>query len=185
MKNILTISIGSDIIEILTGINFPLKMVDQVYNFDPQKRKLESIKFISSNEPVFQGHFPGLKLWPGVYTIEGLRQSIIILRTLQFLNEQDLVNEVILLQKNKRNLSRAVQYNDSKILSFLKEYFPSKRYLTNTRVKLIAPVYSESIMKYEVSQSSIDDLNFNVTAFVNDRIVATGSIGFREKKESK
>ena len=54
----------------------PLIMVDRVRGFELGERPtLWASRNISSNEPVFDGHFPGLHLWPGIYTQEGLGQS--------------------------------------------------------------------------------------------------------------
>src|SRR6478672_7076953 len=55
-------------------------MVDRIEAYeDGEQPTIFTSRNISSNEPIFDGHFPGLHLWPGVYTIEGLLQSSALL----------------------------------------------------------------------------------------------------------
>ena len=37
----------------------------------------------AANEPIFEGHFPGWSLWPGVYTVEGMGQACMLLAVLR------------------------------------------------------------------------------------------------------
>jgi 3-hydroxyacyl-[acyl-carrier-protein] dehydratase len=61
----------------------PFLMVDQVDDFQWKPRPaLHASRSISLNEPVFDGHFPDLPLWPGAYTLEGLGQSCNLLLVL-------------------------------------------------------------------------------------------------------
>ncbi|HEY3368928.1 MAG TPA: 3-hydroxyacyl-ACP dehydratase FabZ [Symbiobacteriaceae bacterium] len=52
----------------------PILMVDRVLEMEPGKRVV-GIKNISANEPVFQGHYPGNPIFPGVLIIEAMAQA--------------------------------------------------------------------------------------------------------------
>jgi 3-hydroxyacyl-[acyl-carrier-protein] dehydratase len=52
---------------------FPFLLVDRVIDLQPGKRAV-GIKNVSINEPIFQGHFPGYPLMPGVLIVEALAQ---------------------------------------------------------------------------------------------------------------
>jgi 3-hydroxyacyl-[acyl-carrier-protein] dehydratase len=60
---------------------YPFLMVDRIIELEEGKRAV-GIKNISSNEPFFQGHFPGHPIMPGVLILEALAQvgAVIILR---------------------------------------------------------------------------------------------------------
>ena len=70
------LKLGPDVIEKLLPHRRPFLMVDGVVAYDrgPSPR-IRACRHVSANEPVFDGHFPGLHLWPGVYTIEGMGQA--------------------------------------------------------------------------------------------------------------
>ena len=53
---------------------YPLLLVDRVLELVPNER-IFSYKNISVNEEVFNGHFPGAPIFPGVLTIEALAQA--------------------------------------------------------------------------------------------------------------
>ena len=53
---------------------YPLLLVDRVLELVPKERIL-AYKNISVNEEVFNGHFPGAPIFPGVLTIEALAQA--------------------------------------------------------------------------------------------------------------
>ena len=53
---------------------YPLLLVDRVLELVPNE-KILAYKNISVNEEVFNGHFPGAPIFPGVLTIEALAQA--------------------------------------------------------------------------------------------------------------
>ncbi|WP_371189022.1 3-hydroxyacyl-ACP dehydratase FabZ [Thalassotalea maritima] len=65
-----------DIEEIQTLIphRYPFLLVDKVLDYVPGK-SIHAIKNVSVNEPVFQGHFPGYKIFPGVMILEAMAQA--------------------------------------------------------------------------------------------------------------
>jgi 3-hydroxyacyl-[acyl-carrier-protein] dehydratase len=52
----------------------PILMVDRIIEMDPGKRAV-GIKMVSANEPVFQGHYPGNPIFPGVLIVEAMAQT--------------------------------------------------------------------------------------------------------------
>ncbi len=53
---------------------YPILLVDRILEIEEGKR-IVGLKNVSANEPVFQGHFPGFPLFPGVYILEALAQT--------------------------------------------------------------------------------------------------------------
>lgn len=53
---------------------YPFLMIDRIIEIDSDNSAI-GIKNISFNEPIFQGHFPGNPVFPGVLIIEGMAQT--------------------------------------------------------------------------------------------------------------
>lgn len=53
---------------------YPMLMIDRVVEMDPGKRVV-AIKNVTANEPVFQGHYPGNPIFPGVLIFEAMAQA--------------------------------------------------------------------------------------------------------------
>jgi len=69
-KDLLTIE---KILKILPH-RYPFLLVDRVLKLDKGK-SITAIKNVTYNEPFFQGHFPLLKVMPGVLIVEALVQA--------------------------------------------------------------------------------------------------------------
>jgi len=74
-----------DIREIMETLphRYPILLVDRILELEVGKR-IVGIKNVTVNEPVFQGHFPGFPLFPGVYILEALAQvgGILMIKSL-------------------------------------------------------------------------------------------------------
>jgi 3-hydroxyacyl-[acyl-carrier-protein] dehydratase len=53
---------------------YPMLLIDRIVELEPLKR-IVAIKNITMNEAVFQGHFPGAPVFPGVMIIEAMAQA--------------------------------------------------------------------------------------------------------------
>jgi len=70
------LQLGSNVVELLLPQRRPMLMVDRVEAFEAgPPPTLRASRHISANEIFFAGHFPGMHLWPGCLTIEGMGQT--------------------------------------------------------------------------------------------------------------
>ncbi len=53
---------------------YPMLLIDRIIEIEPLKR-IVAIKNVTINEQVFQGHFPGAPVFPGVLIIEAMAQA--------------------------------------------------------------------------------------------------------------
>ncbi len=53
---------------------YPFLLIDRVESIDIDK-EIIAYKNVSISEPVFQGHFPGHPIYPGVMILEGMAQA--------------------------------------------------------------------------------------------------------------
>jgi 3-hydroxyacyl-[acyl-carrier-protein] dehydratase len=65
---------AKDIMNILPH-RYPFLLVDRVLDIDLENDFILAQKNVSSNEPFFQGHFPGAPIMPGVLILEALAQT--------------------------------------------------------------------------------------------------------------
>ncbi len=65
-----------DVVEIQNILphRYPFLLVDRVIELEEGK-SIKAYKNVSISEPVFQGHFPGHPIYPGVMIIEGMAQA--------------------------------------------------------------------------------------------------------------
>lgn len=52
---------------------YPMLLIDRITDFEPMKFA-RGYKNLTINEPMFEGHFPGNPVLPGVYMIEAMAQ---------------------------------------------------------------------------------------------------------------
>lgn len=67
---------------------YPMLLIDRVIEIEPLKR-LVALKNITMNEQVFQGHFPGAPVFPGVLIVEAMAQAGAILLFREIPNREE------------------------------------------------------------------------------------------------
>jgi 3-hydroxyacyl-[acyl-carrier-protein] dehydratase len=182
------LDLGPDVIERLIPHRRPFVMVDRVraYARTPSPT-LRAQRHVSANEPVFDGHFPGLHLWPGVYTIEGLGQATNLL----------FVLEAILREYEGRGLTMADALEDFRHLEQSRRLSPGHRperakaaldrlsqkaldvrgaMAAAVDIKLLRPVFAGQTLDYEVTLTHVVDAltRCEVVASVDGHEVAKG-----------
>lgn len=77
--------LNSNKIEEIIPHRYPFLLVDRVLELEEGVR-VKALKNITATEPIFQGHFPGQHIMPGVLIIEALAQAgaIAILKKPEF-----------------------------------------------------------------------------------------------------
>lgn len=68
-----TIYSSKEILDILPH-RFPMILVDRIVECN-DKDWIVGLKNVAANEPCFQGHFPGLPIFPGVLQLEAMAQT--------------------------------------------------------------------------------------------------------------
>jgi len=86
-----------DVVEIqkILPHRYPFLLVDKVTDI-VEGKEIVAYKNISISEPVFQGHFPGHPIYPGVMILEGMAQAggILALKS-SGLTEEEIKQKVI------------------------------------------------------------------------------------------
>ena len=67
---------------------YPMLLVDRVLEYEIEKR-IVCTKSVTTNEPFFQGHFPGNPVMPGVLIVEGMAQAAAVLVSLGLPNRDE------------------------------------------------------------------------------------------------
>jgi 3-hydroxyacyl-[acyl-carrier-protein] dehydratase len=62
-------------IERILPHRYPFLLVDRILEMNLETNEIIGLKNVTSNEPFFQGHFPGVPIMPGVLILEALAQT--------------------------------------------------------------------------------------------------------------
>jgi 3-hydroxyacyl-[acyl-carrier-protein] dehydratase len=128
---------------------FPFLMVDRVVSLEPGK-SIVAIKNVSCNESFFQGHFPEVKIMPGVLIIEAVAQAGGILMYHSFPRPQEKL--VVLSKINNLKFRKAVVPGDQLRL----EAEITKLRTRFATIKGRALVDGEVVAEGEISAAVID-----------------------------
>lgn len=138
-----------DIMEIIPQRQ-PILMLDRIIELSNEK--VVAVKNISGNDPIFVGHFPNFKVYPGVLLTESLAQASIILFS---------------------QIGENIEENNKKIPVL---------YHTNIKFKrVVVPgdqLHLHVTLRKKVSESAIVE----GIIYVNDEIAASGSLTFTMKE---
>lgn len=64
-------------IEKILPHRYPFLLVDRIVELEDMR--VVALKNVSANEPFFNGHFPGMKVMPGVLIVEAMAQAAAVL----------------------------------------------------------------------------------------------------------
>ncbi len=75
---------------------YPFLLVDRITELTAGEY-IEAYKNVSISEPVFQGHFPGHPIYPGVMIIEGMAQAggVLAFKSMDGVTKEDIQNKVV------------------------------------------------------------------------------------------
>jgi len=79
---------------------YPFLLVDRVTALTAGET-ITAYKNISISEPVFQGHFPGHPIYPGVMILEGMAQAggILAFKSMKDVTEEEIQENITQLKK--------------------------------------------------------------------------------------
>ena len=182
------LALGADTVARLIPHRRPFLFLDGLGAFERAPRPtLTGHKSVGANEPVFEGHFPGLSLWPGVYTIEGLGQTVnaclVLLAVLEAFErfgrtEADMVKSLRAIDKRMRLGGRPPTEEETLLLDNLGGTRARIGLAGALDIKLVEPVFAGSRIDYRVTLThSLDNARrFDVEASVERRRVAHGTL---------
>lgn len=182
----LDLHLGPEVVQLLLPHRRPFLMVDVVTAYREAPRlELAACRHVSSNEEVFAGHFPGLPLWPGVYTIEALGQCCNVLLVMEGLQRAfeargATAGDLLAVLRNEEAGARMQPAHRPELSRHLREALaalPSRLgFSAAVDVKLVEPVFAGSRLDLRVARTHVvGDLDrFEVEAEVGGRTVAKG-----------
>jgi 3-hydroxyacyl-[acyl-carrier-protein] dehydratase len=187
----LALELGPDVVQRLIPHRRPLLMVDRVETWEEgETPTLTAARCISANEPIFEGHFPGLHLWPGVYTIEGMLQSCNLLQVIHLAraevrNKGGEPDDIFTALKNLEVGYRLAPGYKPELTKRFEALFATEPEAATRSglagaidVKLLAPVFAGQRLEYRVTLTRVIDAlqRYEVEASVNGRTVARGFV---------
>jgi len=182
------LSLGAEVVQRLLPHRRPFLMVDRIDSYTRAPvPSMRSSRFISANEEVFAGHFPGLPLWPGVYTIEGLGQTCNLMEVVLGLQDalearghsaEDALAGLRLLEALTTLRPHPQAAELAPLLAALGEPLRRMGMSAAVDLKLLAPVFAGQRLDYHVRRTLVmgDLRRFEVEAEVAGRLVAKGAM---------
>jgi 3-hydroxyacyl-[acyl-carrier-protein] dehydratase len=185
---------GPDVIRHLLPHRRPFLMVDTVTAYERSATpSLCASRYISSNESIFEGHFPGLHLWPGVYTIEGLGQCTNILHVIWVIQniceERGMDPELVMtaLLNLQRGYEMKPGYRPELSTPLIEALKSDENYASLSSrigmtaavdIKLLQPVFAGQRLDYKVVQTHLLEslVRYDIQAHVNGQVVARGTL---------
>lgn len=184
------LSLGPDVIAALLPHRRPFVMIDRITGFARGATPaLWASRHVSANEEIFAGHFPGLHLWPGVYTIEGMGQACHALASIEALEiasaaRRDAALDVVGALENEAlgaRLDGAFRRDTSVAFRALLASFAAdapRGLAAAVDVRLLAPVFAGERIDFFVARAKTFGrlARFEVEASVDGRVVARGAL---------
>lgn len=180
---------GSNVIGLLLPQSRPFLMVDFVDSFHAEPAPtLDAGRHISANEPVFDGHFPGMHIWPGTLTIEGMGQTSALLMAILMMRraaEAEGLDPAAVLA-GLRNLDMGYRLHPghrrdeaAEMLRRLRAEPPWLAIGASVEVKFLRPVFAGQRLDFRsrLTAEVGNMMRFAVEAVVEGTPVAQGTLG--------
>lgn len=178
------LDLGSHVIELLIPQRAPMLMVDRVDAYVADPPTLHASRHVTSNEIFFQGHFPGMHIWPGCLTIEGMGQTASLLVAVgavrAALATPDAPDAGLDALRNLERRARLHPGYDAEAAATMgaamAAHAPPTTLGASVDVKLVQPVFPGQRLEYRARLvlASGNFARFEVEATVNDVTVASG-----------
>lgn len=183
--------LGAGVVQRLIPHRRPMLMVDAITAVKTSPAlSVRSERLVSAGEALFDGHFPGLEIWPGCMLIEGLAQACNLHVSLAAVLQQyqasgrtadDALRDLRALDDRVRLHTPSHALLER--LSRLDEVLVQTRahgLLAAVDVRLIAPVLPGDVVEYIVDPERVVGraARFEVAAEVRGRPVARGRLSF-------
>lgn len=180
--------LGSNVVELLMPQKRPFLMVDFIHAFHAgPSPKLEAGRHISSNEAYFDGHFPGMHVWPGTLTIEGMGQTSALLMAILAMRraaeESGIDHDAVLARLRNLDLGfrmhpghKADDADD--LVRRIRAEPPWLAIGASVDVKFLRPVFAGQRLDYCTTLAGEvgEMMRFQVEAAVDDTPVASGTL---------
>lgn len=183
--------LGAGIVQRLIPHRRPMLMIDAITAVRTSPTlSVRSERLVSAGEALFDGHFPGLEIWPGCMLIEGLAQACNLHVSLAAMLQQyeargstadDALRDLRAL--DDRVWLHAPQQALHERLARMEEILVRTRahgLLAAVDVRLSAPVMPGDVVEYVVDPERVVGraVRFEVAAGVRGRPVARGRLSF-------
>lgn len=183
------VSWGADVIQHLIPHRRPFLMVDRVTHLSfVDNPVIRTSKYLSANEPYFEGHFPKMLLMPGAHTFEGMGQStnilamVIALREIFESNGLDPGDVITELNQVELGYSLSPEYRTDahEILNDLRRFDQNPKYgmVGAVNLKFIAPIKPGNLIEYEAILTGTFEnlLHYDIQTVVNGDVKARGTL---------
>ncbi len=180
--------LGPEVIALFLKQRRPLLMIDGIEAFSGKEPRptLKAFKNVSANEPIFEGHFPDLMLWPGIYTLEGAGQACHMLAALTALLElaeargvprADTLKNLVTLHRMNRFEPVTRNLEQEAVFRGLAKEHTAPMVSAAVDIKFVAPVFAGDRIDFIVELVTRVGalLRFDVRAEVRGKVVLKGT----------
>ena len=144
---------GYDINEVMKRLphRYPFLLIDRVEELVPEQ-SIKAYKNVTIGEQIFQGHFPGHPIYPGVMILEGMAQAggVLAFKSMNMTNEEAARKVVYFMSIDNAKFRQPVRPGDKLVykLSVIKHrgniwVLDSKAYVDD---KLVAEAELKAMM---------------------------------------
>lgn len=178
-------SLGPAVVRRLLPHGPAMRMVDGISDLTLDPVRVRTFLHISGTHPVFASHFTDLPLWPGVFTIEGMAQTVSIAVALRGLvdavdGDATLVADALRAVDDRSSLRPAVTASALEALEARIGHDAAPRIgmLVAVRTKLLRPVSPGVRLDYQATLVFEGEGRYKaeVEASVAGEAVAEGSL---------